>query len=454
MAVRRLQVDITAKDRSKQAFNSLQNSARKTQRAFAAVGAGLRGALLPLAGAAGGIALLRQTSAAMNELDLIAKRARTAGLGTDFYQGLSFSADEANVNQSLLNSSMLAFVKRVGEAKAGVGPLVTGLKNADAGLLNLLRNSRNQKEAFLILSDAISGATSATDKARIANAAFGRSGIEMVRILNQSGDGLLETTKRAKELGLVYDKELLAKQEKLNNQLGIFNKVISVQFKSILVQLAPVLTAVAQKTAEWVREFAKLFNIAGSSGLANIQNLTSRINEINKALNSGEFNNLPAARNRLVAELEAKTRDLDAARVAYSGVVRANKALVEPTTTIGAGSILPIGGATTKSAKKSDNSAAMKRAREQMTELKEQLVEIELQQQRAKEGAQAWGNVLGGVLGELTVGADDATKSMVALIAQVTQLIQVSAQAGGGTGGNDVFAGLLGSVTGGGFNVR
>ena len=453
MAVRRLQVDITAKDKSKQAFNSLQNSARKTQRAFAAVGTGLKGALLPLAGAAGGIALIRQTAAAMNELDLIAKRARTAGLGTDFYQGLTFAAEEANVNQSLLNSSMLAFVKRVGEAKAGVGPLVTGLKNADAGLLNLLRNSRSQREAFLILSDAISGATSATDKARIANAAFGRSGIEMVRILNQSGDGLLETTKRAQKLGLVYDKELLAKQEKLNNQLGIFNKVISVQFKSILVQLAPLLTAVAAKTAEWVREFAKLFNLSGGSGLSNIQRLTTRINEINKSLNSGEFDNLPAARNRMLAELEAKTKELDAARVAYSGVVRANKALVAPTVSVSAGSILPIGGKTKTTAKKGD-SDALKNTRKQMTELREQLALIEQQQRRAQEGAQAWGNVLGGVLDQLTNGADDATKSMVALIAQVTQLIQVSSQASGGSGGGDLVTNLLSGAAGGGFNVR
>ena len=453
MAVRRLQVDITAKDRSKQAFNSLQNSARKTQRAFAAVGAGLKGALLPLAGAAGGIALLRQTSAAMNELDLIAKRARTAGLGTDFYQGLSFSADEANVNQSLLNSSMLAFVKRVGEAKAGVGPLVTGLKNADAGLLNLLRNSRNQREAFLILSDAIGNATSATDKARIANAAFGRSGIEMVRILDQGGDGLLKTTQRAKELGLVYDKQLLAKQEKLNNELGIFNKVISVQFKSILVQLAPVLTSLAQKTADWAREIAKLFNLTAAGGLSKIDALKTRINEINAALDSGKF--APgSARNALVAELERRTKELDTAREAFRSIQQASNLGGKSdfgVTPFAAGALLPIGG-TTKTPKEKKNTDALKRAREQMKELKEQLGLIEQQQRRAQESAQQWGNVLGGVLGELTAGADDATRSMVALLAQFTQLVQASQSAGGQAGGNP-FGQLL-QVASGGFTVR
>lgn len=325
MARRRQEVEIRGTDKSKAAFASLANSARKTKAVFTGLGGAVKGAFLPLVGAAGAISLIRRTSAAMNELDLIAKRARTAGFGTDFFQGLGLAAEEANVSQGLLNSSLLAFVKRVGEAKAGIGPLVTGLKSNNLALLESLRNTRNQQEAFFKLSDAIRNASTATEKAQIANAAFGRSGIEMVRILDLGSQGLIDTADKAKRLGLVYDKDLLAKQEKLNNDLGVFNKVIGVQFKSILVQLAPVITALAQKTAGWARELRSLFDLAGGAGMTKIDSLKTRINELNTALDSGEFQ-AGAARNRLVAELESKTAELKSVTNAMRQIAQSSNA--------------------------------------------------------------------------------------------------------------------------------
>ena len=65
---------------------------------------------------------------AIEKLDGIAKRARTSGLAAGFYQTLAVAANEASISQGLVDSSLTAFVKRMGELQGGTGPLVKTLE--------------------------------------------------------------------------------------------------------------------------------------------------------------------------------------------------------------------------------------------------------------------------------------------------------------------------------------
>lgn len=462
MARRRQQVDIHGSDKSKGAFASLQASARRTTRVFAGVGGALKSAFLPLAGAAGGVALIRQTASAMNELDLIGKKARTSGLSTDAFQALGVAAEEANVSSGLLNSSLVAFVKRVGEAKAGMGPLVSGLKTLDGELLKSITSAGNQEDALRQLVAGYQAAETATDKARITNAAFGRSGIEVGRVLEQLTGGFDEYTKRAKELGLVYDRDLIANQERLNNDLGIFNKVIGVQFKSILVTLAPILVKIAAQTAEWAKSLRSLFDVAGGAGLSRINTLKTRINEINTALASGPFSQPGAGRNALLAELERKTDELKTATAAMraieQSVNRGGKTDFGGGFSGSASGIANLRTASGSSggAASVTNSASLKAANDQAKALAERLKMLEQIQRQGQQSAQQWGSALGGFLNELTAGADDATKAMIGLVSEFTKLAALANQNGGqisgGGGGSpfDVFNAVLSGFGGGG----
>jgi len=245
----RLQLDIVGSDKTGRAFRSVRQEINTTSAALTKFTRGFGAA----AGAFGLARFIGGVKGAVDELDILAKRARTVGLNTDFFQSLQLAAEEANVAPRLLESSLIALTKRLGELKAGTGPLQTGLQRVDGDLLNALRSASSTEQAFIFLAEATKAASSATDRARIANAAFGRSGVEIARILSLGRSGLEATAQKARELGLIMDEQLLANAERISNEFGVATRVLDVQFKQAVVNLAPAMTRSIQGINDFIR---------------------------------------------------------------------------------------------------------------------------------------------------------------------------------------------------------
>ena len=85
-----------------------------------------------LIGAAFGVlavrALVKFVTHTVKASDAIVKTADAIGISTDKLQELRFAADLSGVSVDKLDKALLGFSKRVGEARAGTGALVTFLK--------------------------------------------------------------------------------------------------------------------------------------------------------------------------------------------------------------------------------------------------------------------------------------------------------------------------------------
>lgn len=208
-----------------------------------------------VAGAAGigalGLALgsaLRIARDAVAEFDRLGKAARDVGISTDLYQVLGFAALEEGLEG--LDGALSAFTLRVGEAARGQGELATFLKGANPELLRQIQLARSQEERLRLLADAVRAAGSAEERAAISKAAFGRAGVDMVRILKEGSDGLDDFADRAARLGIIVDRSLIARAEELSNQLDVAWRVIDLNLKQAFLDLAPVVVAVARVIAE------------------------------------------------------------------------------------------------------------------------------------------------------------------------------------------------------------
>jgi len=176
----------------KRALGSLGDKAklvaRKMKTAFNKMKTGMRNFGI------GAVAALGAAGAAMmkfiNTADGIKKGADALGIASDAYQEFAYAADRAGVESSIFKSSMIAFTKRIGEAKSGMGPLVSGLKNLNPVLLENIKNSRNTEEAMSLMADAMKETKDPTLRAALANAAFSRAGISMVNVLKDGSEGL------------------------------------------------------------------------------------------------------------------------------------------------------------------------------------------------------------------------------------------------------------------------
>jgi len=237
----------------------------KVDRRFDKLGKSVDKFKTKLAGAAGAFAggaalagIVRGAQRAAEEFDQLAKAADTRGLSTDFYQTLQLAAEEAGVKQEQLNSSLTAFVKRVGEARAGTGALITTIKKVDPALLENLKAAESQEEALRLLADSMAGMGSAADRAALASAAFSRAGVDLVRILGNGSAALDDTAAKARELGIVVDRSILDKMQDVNNDFGVATRVIDLQFKQALIAAAPIIKDFAESLASMAQS-ARIF---------------------------------------------------------------------------------------------------------------------------------------------------------------------------------------------------
>jgi len=225
------------------------------QRRFSGLGSGIgaaafsglaAGAVASLAPILSMTAALGKARSAVSDFDKIAKSAKATGLDSDFYQKLAYGADLAGVSTEELNASMIAFIRNSGLAAVGQGELAGKLKELNPELLKQLQTAKTQEERFRLVADAVKAATSETEKAAIASAAFGRNGAKMVELLKGGADGFDRMAAEARRLGIVIDRDLLARAEEMNDQLSTASRIMDLEFSKAMIDLAPILISTAR----------------------------------------------------------------------------------------------------------------------------------------------------------------------------------------------------------------
>ena len=231
---------------------SMERGLRKANRAVGKLGAALGKGVK--AGAAIAVASITAVGLALNKTadsaDALAKQSRRLEWPIEELQEWKFVADQSGVSSEQLDSALGAFSKRLGEAKAGTGPMVAGLKKIDRQLLRQMIQTTDVSEAFEIYIGAMRDADSATKKAALANAAFSRSGLNLVDISKNSAAQIGALRKEQRENGVLTMKQAEA-AEAYNDAVGSLKRTMAGFMQSVLVPLMPLLTDIARTIREW-----------------------------------------------------------------------------------------------------------------------------------------------------------------------------------------------------------
>lgn len=207
-----------------------------------------------------------------DEIEDIGIKSRTIGLTTDQFQELAYAARQADVSTEELNTSLSFFAKGFGQAQAGVGPLVEGLKKIDPELATALKGAKNMQEALFIVADAMGSLSSTTDKAAVSTAVFGKSGIGNLRLFGQGSAHLREAAKAAHELNEVFSSGDIDQGGKLSDAFTEAAKAINTTFKKALIEVSPAII--------------KFIELVGSSARA-VNQLISGISRMDASTVSG-----------------------------------------------------------------------------------------------------------------------------------------------------------------------
>lgn len=208
--------------------------------------------------------------------DELATMAQRVGLTVDAYAQLQYAAAQADVDQEQFNASMDQFNKRLGEAKAGGGPLLAFLQKVAPRLALQVKGAKSSEEALALMTDAFEKVQDPGKRAALAAAAFGKSGLQMGQFLGQGNKALQE--QRDKYFALAGSQEKFAAgASDLDNTmretgmafLGLRNAAMAELFpalKKVFTWLTNYLSANREKLVAWAQRAAAAISAWVESG--------------------------------------------------------------------------------------------------------------------------------------------------------------------------------------------
>jgi hypothetical protein len=222
--------------------HSTFSSGIKSLMSYAAAYVSLRGAIAAVKGLTNGLA---------EQGDEAAKTGRRVGLTAESYQELKYAADMAGVSGEKFASSMEKFTKSLGEAKAGTGALTTYLNKANPEFLKQIKNAHDSEEAFAMIADKMNGIKDPAEKAALATAAFGRSGMGMINMAEGGSAAINKLREEAKKYGFVISDEAAAASEEFLDEQTRLGKVLQGLVVQIGSPLLVPLTNAIKGFIEW-----------------------------------------------------------------------------------------------------------------------------------------------------------------------------------------------------------
>lgn len=209
------QITLTARDKTKLAFRSINTGLGRMQKAVM----GLTKLMPALAVGFSAVALVQFTKNAFKTADAIAKTADKIGLTTKSLQELRFGAKLSGVETNTLDMAMQRFSRRLGEAQQGTGELKQTLIDYGIAVRNVDGSSRSVDAVLNDFANTIQNAESDTERLRIAFKGFDSEGASLVNMLKDGSIGLQAFRDEAEFLGVIIEDDLLRNAEKLTTNL-------------------------------------------------------------------------------------------------------------------------------------------------------------------------------------------------------------------------------------------
>jgi hypothetical protein len=250
MAVSSLAINLIARTR---VFDRKIKKSRGHVRSFGTtaqrVTSRLKGLLVGALAAAGvtGLGfLIRRTMASIDETS---KLARALDISTEALIGFGHAAAIEGVAVEGLNKGLQMMVRRLAESTTGVGEAKYGLNILRMEAEDLL--ALGTEKAFIAIAEGIRKIPDAATKAYVAYTLFGRSGQNLVNVLNLGARGLAENRREAIRLGIAYSGIDAKKVEEANDAIERLKRMFQGVANLLVIKIAPTIDRIVTGIVDW-----------------------------------------------------------------------------------------------------------------------------------------------------------------------------------------------------------
>lgn len=207
------QIIISAKDLATDVFRRVATASNGLTRIFE----GTRN-LIPFAGAGLGVHSLKELIEHQVEyMDQAGKMAQITGLTTQAYTELSYAATLADVSGESLNKSIGKLSKNMVAASDGSGDAYDAFKALGISVKDSSGQLKSADQVLAEVADRFGQYKDGAEKTALAMALFGKSGAEMIPMLNKGSAEISLMRAEAQALGLTFGEDVARQAEEVND---------------------------------------------------------------------------------------------------------------------------------------------------------------------------------------------------------------------------------------------
>lgn len=228
--VARLQADMgRAANTVQSATAKMQKAAETAGRALGAIGAGLTVA-----------AFTGFIRGAINAADETSKLSQKIGVTVKDVAGLQLAFRQAGVSQEAMATGLARLSKGIAEGNDGLKSLGIATKNNDGTL-------KTSRQVLAEVADQFAKTGDGATKTARAQEIFGKTGADLIPLLNAGSRALEEYDALASKLGLTLSDETAKQAEAFNDTLDLVGQGVQGVGRQIAGQLLPTLTGLASE---------------------------------------------------------------------------------------------------------------------------------------------------------------------------------------------------------------
>lgn len=175
---------------------------------------------------------------------------RITGMSTDHLQELEYAAQRANISTEQLQIGLVHLARTAQGAAQGSGEAAAAFYQLGVQFATSDGKVRPMHELLGDVAERIAKMPDGTKKAALAMEVFGRSGAQLIPILDEGPEGLAKLAKEARALGVVMDSTALASGQRFQAAHERMTAAVQGLKNMIAIQLFPTLT---QSTEGFVR---------------------------------------------------------------------------------------------------------------------------------------------------------------------------------------------------------
>lgn len=231
------------------------------------------GAVMVGAGAAIGGALFAASKSMGDYAGTVKDTSEATGIGVEAWQKMTYAAKVSGIEQEKLASSMVKFDKILANAAGGSETAAQTFKDLGINIKDASGKLRAPDEIFKDVAGVLAKVEGGAAKTALACELFGKSGAELMPMLNEGADGLTKLYEAAQQTGNVMGSDAIDACDEFGKKMDS----VGLQVKGLGLQVGAALTpiihdlvnrvsGIIQRITDWMQKNPQLTATIGKVG--------------------------------------------------------------------------------------------------------------------------------------------------------------------------------------------